>query len=247
VLCIKCGSKLKEGQVWCVHCGYVNNLTIGFIYENTIMSEIGDKKITDYKKLIKKTAVDIMSIIMIGVALGGGIFLLFGDEGVKASMGLASYSSDKVYKEKVTGPLRGAKLGMSREDIIRLENDYIDSVRELNNENYVTYTGSIYGDYKGRTTYEFTGNSLKEISVIFYPKDDIVTMFDNLNNTFNNEFGQSLGNTEDEVSSEESSEEEGEAVEATAEEVNEVQWKKKDMIIKLQKDDYVKLTVNYAK
>lgn len=239
VQCIKCGSKLEAGDGRCIHCGYVNNLGNEYMCENTVMNEISKNKKVNYKNIVKKTVVVIITIVMIGAAVGGGLLLLLGGEELRVSIGLAS-SSDSSNKKEAMELLRGVKIGMSREEILKLESEYIDSVKELNNEKYITYTGNIYGGYEGRTSYEFMGNHLKEISVIFYPKEDINTMFTNLVNSFNEEYGENNQQKNEESSSEDSTE-------VSADLANEVQWKSNKMAIKLEKGEHIKLTVNKAK
>lgn len=237
--CIKCGNKLKDGDGCCVHCGYVNNLISEDVYEDNVVNEISKNKIVNYKKIVKKTVVVIITIVMISAAVGGGLLLLLGGEELRAAIGLVS-SSHSSNKKEVMELLRGAKIGMSREEILKLESEYTDSVKELNNEKYITYTGNIYGGYEGRTSYEFMGNNLREISVIFYPNEDINIMFTNLVNSFNEEYGQVNQQKSEEESSEEGTEE-------STELANEVQWKSNKTAIKLEKGEHIKLTVNKAK
>lgn len=225
IRCIKCGKTLKDNEASCKYCSYQNNLHSGLIDDNTVMSRPGEKRVLDYKKIAKKTVVIIISTAMIGLATAGGVFLYSADEEVKVSMGLMS-STMGVVKKDAKELLRGAKFGMSRDEIISLESKYNDSVKELNNAGYITYNGCSYGGYEGRTTYSFVNNNLQEISVIFYPQDGDTDVYEGLVNTFTKEYGEAI-KPEEENSDK-----------------LETKWSNGKIAINLQKGEYIKLIVN---
>lgn len=228
IKCVKCGRKLIEEQHSCSYCEYKNNLVSGYIDEHEVISKSGEKPVRDYKNIVKKTFVIIISTAMVGVATAGGAFLLSAENEIKVSLGLMS-SAGTDYKKEVKELLRGAKLGMSRDEIIAVENKYKDSMKELNGEDYVSYTGCNYGGFEGRTTYKFSGNNLSEISVVFYPQEDPNSAYESLIGSFTKEYGEQL---------------KPEGEEAVPEEA---QWNNGKLLIKLQNAEYIRLTVVSAR
>lgn len=224
IKCMKCGKRLEENKSYCTYCKYTNNLESGYIDESTIISKPGEKRVLDYKKIAKKTFIVVITTAMIGLASAGTVFILSADKEMKISMGLMSTSGIALKKE-VKELLRGVKFGMSREDITGLESKYSDSVKELNNEDYITYTGCKYGGYEGRTTYRFTANNLSEISVVFYPQEDTKATYDSLISTFTKEYGEPV-KTEDET----------EAATVT-------NWNNGKLSVKLQLGEYINLII----
>lgn len=228
IRCMKCGKKLDENTNCCTYCNYTNNLKTGYLDESTIISKPGEKRVLDYKKIAKKTIIIIITTSMIGLASAGAVFILSADKEVKLSMGLMSTSGAEL-KRDVKELLRGVKFGMSREDIIGLESKYSDSVKELNKDDYITYTGCKYGGYEGRTTYRFSANNLNEISVVFYPQEDSKVTYDSLVSTFTKEYGDPIKN-------------ENEAEAATV-----TNWNTGKLSIKLQIGEYINLIINPEK
>lgn len=224
IRCMKCGKKMKDNESCCSYCKYQNNLENGYLDENTIISKPGEKRVLDHKGIVKKMVITVITTAMIGLSAAGAVFILSADKEFKISMGLMS-SSEITLKKDVKELLRGAKFGMSREEIMRLENTYSDSIKEVNKEEYITYTECKYGGFEGRTTYRFTENKLNEISVVFYPQEDPTAAYESLISTFTKEYGEPL-------------EPENEADSAI-----ETQWNNKKTIIKLKNGEYINLMV----
>lgn len=227
MICIKCGKRFNSNDGCCVRCGYINNVDSGFIYEDSVINTLDSKKIIDYSKKIKKISIICISIIMLAIAFMGLIILLFMDDKTRAEIGLP-YSNEEKYRIEPNDILRGIYLGMSREKISRMENEYIDSVKEFNYEDYMTYTDCNYGGYRGRTKYKFLENKLEEIEVIFYPENESNVIFKSISENFDEEYERVLINKDKEGSN-----------------INELQWKVKDMIITLKNSDCIKLNVRY--
>ena len=124
---------------------------------------------------------------------------------------------------------------MSREKISRLENEYIDSVKEFNYEDYMTYTDCNYGGYIGRTKYRFFENRLEEIDVIFYPQNQSSVIFKDLSNKFDKDYERmQMDKNKINIKDKEYSSN-----------INDIQWKSNNMIITLKNGDCIKLNVRY--
>lgn len=224
IKCMKCGRKIKNNENCCSYCKYQNNLESGYLDENTIISKLGEKRVLDYKGIAKKTIISVITTAMIGVATAGTVFILSADKEIKVSMGLMSSSGFNL-KKGVKELLRGAKFGMSREDIMMLESKYNDSMKEFNEKGYITYTACKYGGFEGRTTYRFTANKLNEISVVFYPQEDSTEAYESLISTFTKEYGEPL------------------KPENEADLTIETQWNNGKISIKLKNGEYINLIV----
>lgn len=221
---MKCGKKMKDNESCCSYCKYQNNLENGYLDDNTIISKPGEKRVLDYKGITKKIVITVITTTMIGLSSASAVFILSADKEFKISMGLMS-SSGITLKKDVKELLRGAKFGMSREDIVRLESNYDDSIKELNEEEYITYIACKYGGFEGRTTYRFTENKLNEISVVFYPQEDSTAAYESLVSTFTKEYGEPLKSEEE------------------ADSTIETQWNNKKITIKLKSGDHINLIV----
>lgn len=234
MICIKCGKRFNSNDGCCVKCGYINNVDSGVIHEDETINKLDCKKIIDYGKYIKNILIICISIIMLGIAFMGLIILLFMDDKTRVEIGL-SYSNEEKYEIEPNDMLRGIYLGMSREKISRLENEYIDSVKEFNYDDYMTYIDCNYGGYRGRTKYKFLENKLEEIEVIFYPENESNVIFKSLSENFDNEYERILINKDKaDIKYKE-----------YGSNINEMQWKFKNMIIILKNSDCIKLNVRY--